>query len=206
MQIDRFYIRNGVAGLNEAKQEALAPSGIPIYRDILGPTKMKAMKAGDASLLVERASMLRPTSRENAGERIGVAAIHVIGFSVDDFLDALSAAWARGSVFVDVSTGKEFHPGMKAAEIAAAGRGFQRTRKSRQTEAGREANHAMAVEKWEKKREKALAIARPLWGAKDSPSAAIIAEQAGCSVRLLYDNLGPRSRAKARQARREKRK
>ena len=204
--IDRYYIRNGVPGWPEKKQEELAPDGVPIYRDILGASKLKAMKAGNASLLVERAAMLRPTSRQTKGEEIGVAAIHVIGFNVQDVLATLAAAWKRGAVFVDVSAGRSYSNALDASQIAELLANYEKTRKRAQTEAARGEGHAAHIAKKLARTEKALKIARPLWGDKDAPSAAIIAEKAGCSVRLLYDNLGPRSRAKARQARREKRK
>ena len=90
-------------------------------------------------------------------------------------------------------------PDAGAAEIAAAAAAWDKARRDDQTRDGRTKGNEVAVRAAERRREAALAIARPLWGlpSEDMP-ATEIAKRAGLSVGTLYRFLDRRSLAQRR--------
>jgi hypothetical protein len=194
----RAYIRNGVIEWPvERQRQALTDLGFSgaIYEDTLTRQQLRgrsivSMKA--------RADMLHSTAQET-GELILVSSIRILALSPVDLTAALAAAAARQATVRALDTGLEISPNAGAAEFAAACAAWDKARRADQTrDARRKGNEAM-VAAAERRRQEALAIARPLWGlpSVDMPAEAIAA-RAGLSICSLYKYLGRRAPAQRR--------
>lgn len=197
----RAYVRNGVVGWSvERQRQALAEAGFegPIYEDELTRAHLRGR---NVAALQHRRDMLRPTSRTTE-EVILVASIRVLALSPVDLTAALAAASARHATVRALDTGLEISPSAGAAEIAAATAAWDKARRDDQTRDARGKGNEAAVQAAERRREAALAIARPLWGmpSEDMP-ATTIAERAGLSIGTLYRLLGRRTPAQRRAKR-----
>lgn len=184
----------------ERQRQALSEAGFdgPIYEDVLTRAHLRGR---NVMALPQRAEMLRPTSRLTS-EVILVANIRVLALNPVDLIAALAAAVARHATVHVLDTGLKIGPDTGAAEIAVATAAWDRARRNDQTRDGRAKGNAAAVERAEKRRQTALAIARPLWGLpSDDMSVEAIAERAGVSVGTLYTHLGRRTPAQRRAKR-----
>lgn len=193
IQLERAYIRNGVAGWPVDRQIlVLADAGFvgPIFEDTLTSDQQRGR---NVSALKQREQLLCPTSGQ-ASERIWVANIRVLALSPVDLTAVLAAASARRATVRVVDSGLEVGPDAGAAEIAAAAASWDAARRAGQTLVGREKGHQAAEATKSANREPKLALARELW-AKPSNEISVkeIALRVGLSVTTLYNHLEPRS-------------
>ena len=203
----RIYISNiSKAWTTDRQREVLASAAIAgkpsVYEDIL---TRRALQSSDPSFLLERATMLRPTSRR-APETIYVAALAVLARSASDLLDAFAKAAARQATIVSVSEGLTIPPDPHAAILADATRAFETGRRRAQTEGGRLAGAKVSAEKRRAATAAGLDAVREDWGKPSSEvSTAALTQRSGLTYKTLNDHLGPRKKAQHQQLLREQR-
>lgn len=144
--MSRAYISNLSEHWTLPKQEAALaaalPPGSPIYCDRLSTARRKARVPAD---LIQRASMLRRTKREPAGETIYVASLAVLAWTADDLSSVLAAISARHATLVALDTGLTIPPDAPMAVVAGAMQQFARGRRRVQTELGRRAGGVISA-------------------------------------------------------------
>lgn len=191
----RLYVRNGVSGLlPERQEEMLHSAGFsgPVYRDELSRNDMRTRNVG---VLTQRAEMLRPIKRA-VSERIAVASLRCLALTAVDLCSVLVAAAKLNATIHAIDTGETFPPGGDIEDVQAAMFAWERGRRVGQTMAAREQATVVSAKLVEKRRERALEIARPLWGLPTAEiTAQEIAKKAGVSVASLITHLGPRRKA-----------
>ena len=203
----RTYISNLSKAWPEADQRRVLREWIervqpganpPEYRDHLTRRGLQSRKP---ELLVERADMLRPTSRRG-GETIAVAALGCLAVSPADLAAAIAAAAARRATIEAVADGLTIPPDPPAAVWQAIQAAWERRRLQGLHEDGRRKGQRAAVETRRAKVEAALALVRDDWG-KDTPLAAL-EQRTGLTGKTLYRYLGPRADARRARQRKEK--
>lgn len=174
--------------------EILASAGFsgPVYRDELSRNDMRTR---NVQALTQRAEMLRPIKRA-VSERITVASLRCLALTAVDLSCVLVATAKRKAMIHAVDTGETFLPGGGIEDVHAAMLAWERGRRVGQTIAAREKAAVVSAKLVDERRERALELARPLWGL---PTAEItgpeIAKRAGISVASLITHLGPRRKA-----------
>lgn len=195
----RLYVRNGVSGLPPERQvEILDLAGFsgPVYRDDLSRNDMRTR---NIEALTQREQMLRPIKRA-LSERIAVASVRCLALTAVDLSYVLVAAAKRKATIHSVDTGETFPPDGGIEDVRAAMLAWECGRRVGQTMAARGKAAVVSPKLVEERRERALEIARPLWGL---PTAEItgseIAKRAGISVVSLITHLGQRRKAQEKQ-------
>jgi len=120
---DRFYLSNLRKQWPFPRQEVLLDERAPgwrrhsVYRDDLPAGKRKAH---NPESLVERASLLRPTSRRES-ELVTVASIGVLAWGIADFLTVLGALTGRGATLRAIEEDLTITPdaGVSGASLAS---------------------------------------------------------------------------------------
>ena len=193
---EQGYVREGVTGWSvERQKETLAEAGItePLYHDTMSRAEKRGRRA---SALVERATMLRPTSHQTP-EVIVVATIRALALnSGPDLLGVLKAAGERHATVRALAEGLEIPPGVGIDVITTAALAWDKGRRDDQTVDARSKGAVAAAARAAGRRAKAIAIARPLWGlpSEEMPSAEI-ERRASISITTLYRRLGRRTPA-----------
>jgi hypothetical protein len=199
----RLYVRNGVSGLSaERQEEILHSAGFygPVYRDELSRNDMRTR---NIEALTQRTEMLRPIKRATS-ERIAVASLRCLALTAVDLSSVLVAAAKRSATIYAADTGERYPPGGGIEDVQAAMLAWERGRRSGQTQAAREKAARVSPKLAEKRRERALEIARPLWGLPTTEITALeIANKAGVSVASLITHLGPRRKAQKTHERKQ---
>ncbi|MBB2158013.1 hypothetical protein HLH33_17215 [Gluconacetobacter diazotrophicus] len=200
-------MRTGVSGLPVEKQEsALKNAGFSgeIYRDDISPADLKAR---NVAALVGRADLLRPIKRK-VPEIIAVASLRCIALTPVDLTGVLVAAAKRNATICAVDTEERYPPDAGVEGVQAAMLAWDKGQRVGQTAAAREAGKAARgaySALLADRREKALAIARPLWPVpSDELTSQEIADKAGLTVASLIRYLGPRREAQRIQERKRK--
>ncbi len=199
----RPYLRDGVPGLTMKQQEAIRmDAGIDLTRGYRDALKKAACRRRDPADLVQRALLLRPTSRRTP-EMIYVAGLRVIGWSMSDVTRALAAAGRRNASVHAVDIGKTFTAATLEPELLEAIADAEEARRRGQTAAARSAGVEAAAAKRKKARDAKLAIARAEWiKPPGEVSGTEIASMIGVSLRSLHKWLGPRGEAREKATRR----
>lgn len=181
---------------------AAIDKGAPTYEDVLS---RRGLQSSDPDLMVDRATMLRPTSRRSA-ETIWVASLAVLARTAEDLAKVFAAAAARHATIVSVSEGLSIPPDPHSAVLAQAHAAWKRGRLKAQTEGGRLAGVRISAEKRRAKTAAALDKVREDWGrpSDEVPTAALI-ERSGMTYKSLHEHLGPRKKAQKKQLLREQR-
>ena len=124
--IEKAYLSTICAAWPIERQQAALGDRKPVYMDKLGP---KAIRNGNPAALVERAAMLKPTSRK-LPEQITVASFRCLAFSVVDLAAVIAAAAARCATLHALDTGVTIQPdaagALVADQIAAFGKVVRR--------------------------------------------------------------------------------
>lgn len=153
------------------------------------------MRTRNVEALTQRAEMLRPSKRV-VSQRIAVASLRCLALTAVDLCSVLVAAAKQNATIHAVNTGETFPPGGGIEDVQAAMFTWERGRRVGQTIAAREQASVVSSKLVEKRRERALEIARPLWGLPTSEiTAQEIAKKSGISVASLITHLGPRRKA-----------
>jgi hypothetical protein len=160
------------------------------------------MRTRNIEALTQRTEMLRPIKR-SISERIAVASLRCLALTAVDLSSVLVAAAKRNATIHAVDTGETFPPGGGIEDVQAAMFAWERGRRVGQTMAAREQAAVVSAKLVEKRRERALKIARPLWGLTTAEiTGTEIAKRAGISVASLITHLGPRRKAQEKQRKR----
>lgn len=189
-------VQRGV--IRDAVQRVQPGADPPEYCDRL---TRRGLQARTADLLVERADMLRPTSRRG-GETIFVAALGCLAVSPADLATVIALAAARRATIEVVADALTIPPDPPASILAAVMATWEKRRRQGLHEAGRLAGQRAAVETRNAKTQKALALVEADW-ATDKPLAVLTA-RSGLTAKTLYKYLGPRADARRAAKRKEK--
>lgn len=200
-------MRAGVSGLPVEKQESiLKQAGFSgeLYQDDISPTDLKAR---NVAALVRRAELLRPIKRK-VSEIIAVASLRCIALTPVDLTGVLVAAAKRNATIYAADTEQRYPPDAGIESVQAAMLEWEKGKRVGQTarardvgKAARDAYSALLADR----REKALAIACPLWPRpSDELTSQEIADKAGLTVASLIRYLGPRREAQRVQKRKRK--
>lgn len=184
----RAYLRNGIAAWPvETQRTALSQAAFdgPVYEDALASAQLRRRKS---SALTQRAAMLGEC-RE--GETLFVASLTCLALDTRDLTTVLDVLGMRGVFVRLLDIEREIPPGVVNPELIDVLNLWDEARRAQQTLAGRGKGAASAAQAARERREKALAIARPLWNEPDL-SADQIAARAGVCVMTLYNHLGTR--------------
>ncbi|GBQ32015.1 hypothetical protein AA13594_2249 [Gluconacetobacter azotocaptans DSM 13594] len=172
--------------------------GANIYHDTMTAADKRGRRV---SALSERAAMLRPTSRKAGNDVIGVATIRALALNGGpDLIAVLMAAAERGATVHALAEELEVPPGAPLALIRDAASAWDTGRRNAQTAEGRAIGTQRASEAAAARRQRALAIARPLWVLPTNEiTSQEIATRAGVSIATLHNHLGGRRAAQRRQ-------
>lgn len=187
------------------RQEAMLPDGVVVFRDVLTPKERQAHRT---AALVQRAEMLRPSTRRN-GEEIYIASLAVLDWTAEGMMEALTAAMARGATVRVLDAGLSIGPTARVTTLYVAAVAFAAARKrSQEVDRGRAGGEASARKRSEASKARALTI-KAEWGMPEPPTAILLA-RAGLSYNTAKLHLGPRPAAQrayqAAQKRKAKRK
>lgn len=193
----RSYVRDGVPALTMEEQEAiLAGAGIDLVRCFRDRLKKSQIKRRNPDDLADLNRLLRPTTRQTPS-LIYVASLRCLGWGIADITRALAAAARSQASIHACDIGETFDAATIPEKLMTALANADEATKRGMRNAGRNAGVVAAALKRNKKRDKILAIVRPLWLLPPGEvSAAEIAAKVGVSVRSLHLWLGPREDAR----------
>jgi len=132
--ITRIYLSNIAPGWPVDRQKELMAArvpgwpDVPTYVDLLSPAKRKAHVP---TSLVQRAELLRATSRPGSAEEIVVASLGCLAWEQADFLQCVAAASQRGATIIALDTGRRIEPTASPSAIADANQEFLARRRSK---------------------------------------------------------------------------
>ena len=135
----RAYISNICHDWPIERQQELLAGIEPVYLDKISP---KAIKDKNEAKLLQRADLLRPTSRKSP-EQIVVADWPVLAFTWQQFLGVCAQATGRNATLHAVATGQTIDPHGSVEALAAIlpsfaervrGRGLRKSREERARE------------------------------------------------------------------------
>ena len=200
----RAYLSNVTPGWSIARQTEVLAANVPgwpvaIYQDELRPG---VRRARNPAALVERAALLRPTSRRTV-ETVHVASIGVMAWRADDFAHVLEALGVRRATLVSHHEGLTFdctRPAdrRRAVELFPTARAEGGRQKGRLVGARRSAELRNAASK------AAAEKVRDRWGAAGYTEKALVAET-GFSRNTIVRWLGKWTHAVERRIRNEAR-
>ncbi len=190
----RIYLSNISVAWPIERQEALLDERLlgwrtlTAFRDVLDA---RLRQGHSAANLVERAMLLRPTSRARR-ETIAVAAAPCFAWDGADFDQAMAALADRRAILRDLSAGQDFGPD----DIAAAREAFRAGRQRAKHEALQRAGVMVSAAKRRAEKDAGIERIRERWGMPSEvwPTAVLLAE-AGASRNTVNDRLGTREEA-----------
>lgn len=157
----------------ERQNEVLAPylEGATIYEDELSEAKRQSRLAIH---LIERAVLLRPTSRPPSGEMIVIPSPGMFAFDLHDLAIAMAAATERHAVVMFMDTGLTIQPDYSpkiGSELAEA---FRKSKVRDRTSNGRKFGREVAAERVKLDVEARLALIRDDWKLRTIPTKVLL--------------------------------
>lgn len=206
----KVYLSNIAPHWPLGRQEAMFAEKVPgwpkvsTYCDVLLPS---VRKAHNASSLVERASMVRPTSRRNGGgETVYVASLPCVAWGMNDLTGFLASLMERSATLVVLDVGLTIPPDAGARVLNKAVETFAATKRQRVV-GGSIVGATISANKRRAATDDAIARIRDRWPlpSKDYPTKALLTE-AGLTYNTARDRLKARPEAQKWHLAAQKRK
>jgi hypothetical protein len=206
----RAYISN-ISPLWPVEQQEAAlkaalpgwPDGVMIFRDVLDT---RARRAHRISSLIERADMLRASTRRSPGS-IYLASLAPLAWTAEDLMECLSLAAAKNATVHVLDAGLVIPPSPGAEALHQAAIAFRKARERQSGwERGKRGGQASGEMRSAAAKERAETI-RERWAlpTADYPTIALLAE-AGISLNTAKMHLKPRPIAQREREAAQKRK
>lgn len=203
---NRHYLSDVSPWWTEARQRevlARSPHGVSdgqTFYDALTTTERRAHRPES---LVERASMLRPTTRRSA-DTIFVASLAVLAWTQEDLLVVWERIAQRGATLVSEDDQMAFSPGTTGESLTKA---WREARAKSRLEGSARRGARISGAKRRAAADEAVEKIRDRWGLPSSEvSTAELLREAGVSRNTVNARLGGRETAQRRYAAAQKRK